>query len=253
MSGAAYFAFDEVFDADEYLYFYEETLRQEDTTAQVAFVERELSLAPGARVLDLGCGHGRHANELGRRGYAVLGVDIVLGFLEKAREEARREGLRVDYALGDVRGLGVVSSFDHALSLFDAFGFLDDGGNQEYLRSAAAALRPGGTLLLDLRNRDWVVRNILPVTVLDKGCDLMVDRHVFDTVTGRLVDRRTYVRAGRARTVTFSIRLYTLGEIGALLQAAGFTVERSWGGWDGSPPSMTRNRLLVLARKREEA
>jgi SAM-dependent methyltransferase len=252
MFDAAYFAFDEVFDADEYLYFYEETLRQEDTMAQVAFVERELSLAPGAQVLDLGCGHGRHANELCRRGYAVLGVDMVLGFLEKAREEARREGLRVDYALGDVRGLGIVDSFDHAVSLFDAFGFLDDQGNHDYLRSVAAALHPGGTLLLDLRNRDWVVRNILPVTVLDKGLDLMVDRHVFDTVSGRLVDRRTYVRGGHARSVTFSIRLYSLGEIGALLRAAGFTVERSWGGWDGSPPSMAKNRLLVLARKRAD-
>jgi SAM-dependent methyltransferase len=243
------YRFDDVFDADEYLYFYEETLRQEDTPAQVAFVERELALAPGARVLDLGCGHGRHANELSRRGYSVLGVDLVLGFLEKARDEARRDGLRVDYALGDVRGLGVMAAFDHAICLFDAFGFLEDEGNAAYLESAAAALRPGGSLLLDVRNRDWMVRNLLPVTVLDKGDDLMIDRHVFDTRLGRLVDRRTYVRGGRARSVTFSIRLYALTEIEALLRAAGLAPERAWGGWDGAPLSLAKNRMLVLARK----
>jgi cyclopropane fatty-acyl-phospholipid synthase-like methyltransferase len=249
MADPAHFQFDEVFDAEEYLYFYEDTLREEDTPRQVDFVARELGLAPGARVVDLGCGHGRHANELARRGHQVLGVDLVLGFLERARAEARAEGLAVDYALGDVRGLGMVEAFDHAISLFDAFGFLDDEGNAAWLRAAAQALVPGGSLLLDVRNRDWIVRNILPFTVLDKGDDLMIDRHLFDTATGRLVDRRTYVRAGHARTVRFSIRLYTLTELTALLDAAGLTVDRAWGGWDGTPVSMARNRMIVRARK----
>jgi SAM-dependent methyltransferase len=249
MAGQAYFHFDEVFDAEEYLHFYEDTLREEDTPRQVDFLERVCGLAPGARVVDLGCGHGRHATELGRRGYRVLGVDLVRGFLDRARADARAEAVAVEYALGDVRDLGVLESFDHAVALFDAFGFLDDEGNEAWLRAAAQALVPGGSLLLDLRNRDWIVRNILPVTVLDKGDDLMVDRHAFDTASGRLTDRRTYVRAGRARTVSFSIRLYTLGEITALLRAAGLTVEQSWGGWDGAPLSMARNRMLVLARK----
>ncbi|APR83244.1 Methyltransferase [Minicystis rosea] len=249
MSEQTYFRFDEVFDAEEYLHFYEDTLRDEDTPRQVDFLERTLALTPGARIVDLGCGHGRHANELARRGHQVLGVDLVMGFLERAREEARREGLSVEYALGDVRGLGVMESFDHAIALFDAFGFLDDEGNAAWLRAAAQALVPGGSLLLDLRNRDWIVRNILPVTVLDKGDDLMIDRHAFDTTTGRLADRRTYVRNGRARTVTFSIRLYALTEITALLRDAGLTVERTWGGWDGAPISMAKNRMLVLARK----
>jgi SAM-dependent methyltransferase len=244
-----YFQFDEVFDAEEYLYFYADTLREEDTPKQVDWIERELGLAPGARIVDLGCGHGRHSNALARRGYQVLGVDLVMGFLDVARAEARSEGLTVDYALGDVRGLGVVESFEAAVSLFDAFGFLDDAGNEEWLRSAHQALVPGGRLLLDVRNRDWIVRNILPVTVLDKGDDLMIDRHTFDTASGRLVDRRTYVRGGRARTVTFSIRLYSPSEITLLLKSAGFTVERTWGGWDGAPVSLARNRMLVLARK----
>jgi hypothetical protein len=173
----------------------------------------------------------------------------VLGFLEKAREVARAEGLAVHYALGDARGIGIAGGAHHAISVFDSFGFLDDAGNEAWLGAVATALDPGGTLLLDLRNRDWMARSILPVTVLDKGEDMMIDRHFLDTESGRLVDRRTMVRNGKARTVTFSIRLYTFSEISLMLRVAGFTVERAWGGWDGSPLSIGKNRMLVLARK----
>lgn len=243
------FLFEEVFDAEEYLHFYEDTLRSEDTPAQVDFLEREMPIAPGARVVDLGCGHGRHTNELGRRGYQAMGVDLVMGFLDVARAEARREGLAVEYAHGDVRGLGMTEVFDNAVCLFDAFGFLDDEGNLAWLSAAASSLVRGGSLLLDVRNRDWILRSILPFTVLDKGEDMMIDRHVFDSATGRLVDRRTYVRGGVARTVTFSLRLYSLSELSLMLRAVGLVVEKTWGGWDGAPVSLARNRMLVLARK----
>lgn len=249
MADAASFRFDEVFDADEYLYFYEDTLREEDTPRQVDFIEGELALAPGARLLDLGCGHGRHANELARRGYGVLGIDMVPGFLERARAEADREGLAVDYVLGDARALPFRGEVDHAVCIFDAFGFLDDEGNEAVLSAAHAAIRPGGALLLDLRNRDWIVRSILPVTVLDKGEDLMLDRHRLDMTTGRLVDTRTYLRDGRARTVRFSIRLYSYTEIEALLAKVGFTVARAFGGWDKSPLSLAKNRMVLVARR----
>ena len=249
MTGQAYFHFDEVFDVEEYLYFYEDTLRGEDTPRQVDFVERALGLEPRARLLDLGCGHGRHANELARRGYRVIGVDLVPGFLEVARAEAARDGLTVDFVDGDVRALALEGLIDHAVCLFDAFGFLDDEGNAAFLQAVHASLRPGGGLLLDLRNRDWVARSILPVTVLDKGDDMMVDRHVFDAESGRLVDRRTYVRDGRVRHVSFSVRLYACSEITALLGSCGFAVERVWGGWDGAPLSLAKNRMLLQARR----
>lgn len=247
MKDAATFRFDEVFDAEEYLYFYEETLRDENTPGQVDFIARELALAPGAQILDLGCGHGRHSNELARRGYGVVGV--VPGFLERARAEADREGLAVDYVLGDARGLSLRGEVDHVVCLFDAFGFLDDDGNEAVLQAVHAALRPGGALLLDVRSRDWVARHILPFTVLDKGGDMMIDRHHFDMTTGRLVDTRTFVRDGRVRTVRFSIRLYSYTELRALLSKVGFVVERAFGGWDGTPLSFAKNRMVVVARR----
>ncbi|MCK6590162.1 MAG: class I SAM-dependent methyltransferase, partial [Polyangiaceae bacterium] len=115
--GGALFDFDSLFDPDDYLYFYEETLAEENTPGQVDFLVRELGMEAPMRVLDMGCGHGRHANELASRGYMVVGVDIVQKFLEIAEGEARARGLPAQYVLGDIRGLPWEAEFDRAICL----------------------------------------------------------------------------------------------------------------------------------------
>lgn len=246
MSGTS---FDDLFDADEYLYFLEDTLRAEDTPRQCDFLESSLRLGPGSKVLDLGCGHGRHAIELASRGHHVLGIDLVAGFLEVAAREAERRGVEVGLAQGDMRGFAADAEFDAIVCLFDAFGFSTDEDDRQVLESALGALVPGGHLLLDLRPREVLAR-MPPVSVLDKGNgDLMIDRHHFDVETGRLIDRRTMIRGGKVREVAFSVRLYTFTEMRSILRQVGFDVAGFYGGYDGSPARVDSPRMLILARK----
>jgi SAM-dependent methyltransferase len=241
------FVFDDaVFDVDDYLYFYEETLRAENTPGQVDRLVAELPLAAGAAVIDLGCGHGRHALALARRGFAVTGVDRVAGFVERARVEAALQGLAAEFLHADLRELPALGPFDAAVCLFDVFGLHRDEDNQRVLAAMARSLRPGGGFCLDLRNRDWMVRNLLPVTTLQRGDDLMIDRHAFDSRSGRLVDRRVTVRGGRVRETPFSVRLYSFGEIEGLLRGAGLAVTAAYGDWAGSPVSINLNRLVIF-------
>lgn len=244
------FGFDELFDPEEYLHFLDETLRAEDTEGQVDFAVRALALRPGAPVIDLGCGHGRHALSFARRGHPVVGVDLVEGFVARAKESAAREGLRADFVHGDLRSFTVSEAvFEGAVCLFDAFGWFDDAGQAGILRNVFSMLRPGGRFLLDLRTREFVTR-LAPVSVTDAaGGDLMVDRQRFDLESGRLIDTRTTVRGGKTKTVTFSVRIYAYTEIGMMLRAAGFEVERGYGGFDGAPLSAMRPRTLVVARR----
>ncbi len=248
-SDDAGFDFDTLFDAGDYLHFYEETLRSERTAAQVDFLEQQLGMIAPMRVLDLGCGHGRHANELAARGHSVVGVDLVQGFLDLAVKDASERGLDVTYARQDFRALPFEASFDRAICLFDAFGFFPDEDNLAVLASAARALVPGGLLCLDVRNRDWMVKQLPPVTVLEKGDDLMIDRHHFDTGTGRLIDRRIIVRDGVIKRRPFSIRLYTLSELILLLGAVGLAVTDAFGDFTGGPVSLLSNRMVVVSRK----
>lgn len=249
MSGDGGYSFDELFDPEEYLYFLEDTLRTEDTARQCDFIERAMRLGPKAKILDLGCGHGRHAVELASRGHDVLGLDLVAGFLELAAKEAEARGVSLALAHADMRAFQADAQFDAVVCLFDAFGFFRDEDDEQVLANAFAALVPGGHLLLDLRPRELLAR-IPPVSVLDKGNgDMMVDRHHFDVETGRLVDRRSYVRGGRVRDVAFSVRLYTYTEMRTLLRKVGFAIAGLYGDWGGGVASVQSTRMLILARK----
>lgn len=244
------FDFNELFDVEDYLYFYADTLHAEDTPRQIDFLERALAMQPQARVLDVGCGHGRHALELARRGYHVLGFDLVSGFIDHGRRAAEAEGLSADLRVGDARYFDGAGMFDHALCLFDVVGFFDDVGNHALVEAATRALRPGGTLCLDVRNRDWVVRSMLPTTILEKGDDLMIDRHHFDSESGRLIDRRILVRNGVVKRRPFSIRLYSLSEVMALTASMGLEAVGCYGDYREEPISLARNRMVLCFRRR---
>lgn len=247
-----HFPFEDLFRADEYLYFMEETLALEDTPGQIDFIERALEMKPGMRVVDMGCGHGRHTNELARRGYKAVGIDLVPGFIEVAVAHAASIGVEPQYVEGDLRGFRADGAFDRALCLFDVLGFFDDEDHDLILHNAFTALAPGGKLLLDLRTREFMVR-IPPIAVTDKGNgDMMIDRVAFDIETGRIVDQRTFIRAGTVRTVSFSVRLYAYTEIRSILRAIGFRVEAAYGDFGGGPLSAGKPRTLVVATKPDD-
>lgn len=249
MSQDGHFDVAGLFDAEEYLYFLAQTLEDEDTPAQCAFIESALALSPNSRVLDLGCGHGRHSIELARRGHRPVGIDLVPGFIERARTEAAREGLSAEFVCGDMRAFASPPEFDAAICLFDAFGFHVDADHALILDRCLAALRPGGRLLLDVRTREHFVLSA-PVSLVEMGNgDLMIDRFQFDVESGRMIVRRAYLREGRRRETAFSVRVYAYTELRDLLLARGFQVLRSCGGYDGAPMSASRPRTLVVAGK----
>src|SRR5262245_14293225 len=87
------------------------------TEQEVAFLVDELELGPGARVLDVGCGPGRHALALARRGIEVVGVDLSPDFVELARAAGRAEGLALRFEIADVRDLEPTADFDAVVCL----------------------------------------------------------------------------------------------------------------------------------------
>ena len=246
MSGPRFDTAD-VFD-DDYLYFFAESL-DERADAEVDLIWRLLDLQPGMEVLDLACGHGRIANRLAERGAQVTGLDATELFLEAAERAADARGVEVDYVRGDMRELPAWEErFDRVVSWFTSFGYFDDEANRELLGDLHAALRPGGKLLVESVNLAELLPRWLPAVVTEKGDDVVIDRSVFEPLTGRADTERTVIRGGHTRRFSFSVRLFVAVELGDWLREAGFDDVRFTDG-AGEPLTAQGRRMIAVATR----
>src|SRR5688572_24643653 len=112
----------------------------------------ERGILPGATLLDAGCGTGRYAGELARRGYAVEGVDQSSELIETARQSVRGHGNSVSFRVGDLLALPA-AQYDGILCRGVLNDFVSDDTRLSVFVAFARALRPAGVLILDVR--EW--------------------------------------------------------------------------------------------------
>jgi SAM-dependent methyltransferase len=219
---------------------------------EVDFVVEKLDLQPGARILDLCCGQGRHLLELTRRGYDVLGFDISAYMLESLREIAVKEGIQPSLVQGNMRDLSFDSQFDAVINMRSSFGYLEDEDeDQMALDGVCRALKPGGRFLTDQINRDSLMRRYKEqFWVRNSRGDIVVADSTFDVRTGRNIVRETAFHADGSRSETnHDIRLYTCREFEDKLIRAGMRIESVWGDWDSSPFDLDHKHMLIIALK----
>src|SRR5690606_25256136 len=138
--------YEDWFDSDAYELVYEQhDLDEAERLADL--IERVARPAPGADVLDVGTGRGRHARVLARRGYRVTGLDLSENAVATAQRRAAREGLspaQVVFVQGDMRLPHFQERFEGVVNLFTSFGFFEDEADHgRAVRAMAAALKPG--------------------------------------------------------------------------------------------------------------
>jgi SAM-dependent methyltransferase len=240
----------DVYFDELYLRMFETILTPERTAQEVAGVVTMLDLWPGARVLDLCCGQGRHAVPLARAGYKVIGLDRSLYLLGQAQQAAARAEVDVQWVHGDMRQLPWREQFDACLNLFTAFGYFDDEAeNEEVLHQVAHVLKPGGLFLMDVSNRDYHLFHLWPQAWRNHGQAVILEDTDFDPVTCRFNMTFTWVDGGNRESLTHSVRHYTAPELAGMLRRAGLMPLEYYGDFDDSPFDLSSKRLIVISEK----
>jgi D-alanine-D-alanine ligase len=227
------------------------------TAAEIDMVEAELGLSPKERILDLCGGQGRHAIELNRRGYKrVTVVDYSEVLLRTGAKNAAIEGFPVHFCRADACAVGLANNvFDVVLVMGNSFGyFAEDSHNQRILLEVCRMLKPGGRVLLDLVDSDYVRQQLKPTSWHEANEDVVVCRQRKLRDDGIVVREMVLSKSrGLIREVTYFARLFRWEELEELLAKSGFGQIKCVGTLVSQPRvddyGLLTTRMVAIANK----
>jgi SAM-dependent methyltransferase len=242
------------FFRSDYLNVYGHMFTEERAEKESAFVASALELKPGASVLDLCCGQGRHSVQLAKRGFKVTGLDLNPDYVDLTQQAARTANVTIETVAADMRNIPFENKFDAIVNMYSSFGYLEsETEDSKVLESAAKALKAGGRLLLDMLNREWAIDNYIQ-NDWHTGADgtLYVERRDLDLATSRMHVHFTVVNpdGGRRESIGHNIRLYTLTEMTRLLERVGMHQTAVFGGFDREDYAIGTRRMIIIAQKK---
>jgi ubiquinone/menaquinone biosynthesis C-methylase UbiE len=211
------------------------------TKQEIEFLLELLGLPDGARVLDVGCGPGRHAVALAEAGLNVTGVDVSSSFLELAAERARRAGVGAAFFEIDARRMPFDDEFEAVISICQGgFGLMGDD-DALVLRRMAEAVRPGGRVIVTAFSAYVEACTARPGTTLDADTGVV---HEFSVVKDP---------SGAEQTIEMWNSVYTPRELRLLAIGVGLVPEAVWSVEPGSfarrYPDADHPEFMLVARK----
>ncbi len=230
---------------------YEANVFTKNTVHEVDFLLDELHLPPGASVLDVGCATGRHAVELAKRGYAVIGLDLSAEILSKAAEAPKAQKVQVEWIRSNATQFTFPQRFDAAVCLCEgAFGLLGQGDDPieqplSILCNISRSLKPQAKTVFTFLNAAAMLRRY-------QNPDVAAGR--FDPLS-MIVSSEHSPREGLP-PLAVRERAFVPTELVLLFRVAGMTVLNLWGGtagnWGRRPLDLDEIEIMVVARKTSE-
>lgn len=221
-----------------------------NTRAEVEFLVHLLELPAGSRILDVGCGTGRHSVMLAQMGYRMTGLDVSEGMLREARAAAEQAGVDVEWIQADAATWEAEVLYDAVICLCEgAIGLADPDEDPvshdlSVLRRIYGALRPNGRFVMTAMNGYAVIRQM---------SDELVQEGRFDPATMLSVYEDEWDLPEGKRVMKIRERLLIPPEMVAMLRHVGFTVDAVWGGtagdWGKRPIKLDEVEAMYVSRK----
>ena len=206
---------------------YDDEVFTQGTVGECDFIENELNFNKTLKILDVGCGTGRHSIELTKRGYAVTGIDLSETQLALAREKAKTQNLKIDFRQHDARNLPFHSEFDVAIMLCEGgFPLMEtDEMNFEILRNVSKSLKEKGKFIFTTLNGLFPLYHSVEEFCAEnsKEGNATYRSNTFDLMTFRDHNITEFEDdLGNKKTINSNERYYVPSEITWLLKSLGF-------------------------------
>jgi len=215
--------YEELFD--NYSETYDKESFTQGTIGEVDFIEQEINFDKSKRILDIGCGTGRHAIELAKRGYQVVGVDLSESQLNRAKQKAKAAGVNIDFIQKDARELNFENEFELVIMICEgAFSLMEtDEMNFAILQGATRALKSNGKFIFTTLNALFpLYHSVKDFLNLNSG-ETVTNELTFDLMTFREHSTMsTPDDSGNIKVLTCNERYYAPSEITWLLKSLGF-------------------------------
>ena len=229
---------------------WERAATTEWTQQEADFLVVTLNVKPGAALLDIPCGFGRHTLKLAKRGFSMTGIDISAEFVRKLREQVAAEQLPVQVIQGDLLTTNITSAFDGAYCLGNSFGYVDYEGMGVFVEKVASVLKPGAHFVV---NSGLVAESILPNFPQTKHYvlgDLTMDiRNEYVVGESYMATELTYTKGDHVEKQYFKHYVYTLSEIKRLLARFGLQTVAVYNSTEQQPYQLGDAQLYLVAQK----
>jgi SAM-dependent methyltransferase len=213
--------------------------RWENAPEEINSLLSLLKITPGASLLDLCCGPGRHSLELARRGFSVVGVDRTPIYLDQARKQAETEGLDIEFVQEDMRRFCRPDSFDAAVNLFTSFGYFEDVKDDELVvEKVYRSLKDDGVFLIDIKGKEVLARIFRERDWQEIDGGIMLEERKLSKNWSWIENRWIMLKDGKVEEFKLSLRPYSAVELTALLSKCGFNSIEVYGDLTGAPSTI---------------
>ena len=240
--------FKDWFNTSEYLDVYRHR-DEEDAENLIKLILKNVQVKPGAQVLDMACGTGRHSIILARKNFNVTAFDLSENLLSIGKQSAESEKLSINFIHSDIRDFSSDIKFDLVVNLFTSFGYFEtDEENFSVFQKAYNFLDEGGFFVFDYFNSDFIKQNIVENSREKiEGEEIIQQR----TIENSRVNKKIVItKNGKISEYQESVKMYSKDELILELNKIGFDIYKTFGDFLGNKFDPLKSpRLIIICNK----